>query len=260
MNFGSILAAATLLFCSSCVAAPAAPKRPTGGVDLQAKAQLLDKYSKTYAKKDELVNLRKETLAMGGKAVPGLIEVMKSGKFPDKNRWMATFLLGQIMGEKSAPFISKFVMHPHWVMRMAGLKTLLALKQRDYAPLYAGALQDESFIVRLQALENIQKMNITKQAPHVWAMLYDKRNYYQSKRSGPKRANIIKSVIRTVGDLKFDKAKEPLLKMTQKDKYNDIFEDMDYALAKITGKESPKGNRNVKRNFWQRQLMSTATL
>ncbi len=241
------------------IAAPAAPQRPSGGIDLQAKAQLLEKYGKTYASKEDLVKLRKETLSMGGKAVPGLIEVMKSAKYPDKNRWMATFLLGQIMGDKSAPFISKFVMHPHWVMRMAGLKTLLALKQRDYAPLYAGALQDESFIVRLQALENIKKLNISKHAAHVWAMLYDKRNYYQNKK-GAKRANIIKSVIRTVGDLKFDKAKEPLMKMAQKDKYNDIFEDMDYALVKITGKESPKGNRNVKRTFWQRQLMASAKI
>ena len=76
--------------------------------------------------KKSLANLKQETLKYSGKSVSAaLIEVMKNGKYPDKNRWVATFLLGQIMGEKSAPFIAKFFKHPSWVMRMASLKTML---------------------------------------------------------------------------------------------------------------------------------------
>lgn len=234
----------------------AAPKShpTTDQKSKDSKNLLLDKYAKTTLDKKQLSELKKETLALGGKSVPALIEVMKSSKYPDKTRWMATFLLGQIMGDKAAPFIAKFVMHPHWVMRMAGLKTLLALKQDAYASLYVGALKDESFIVRLQALENIQKLKLDKYAPYVWAMLYDKRNYYQNKK-GHKRSNIVKSIIKTVGDLKFDKAKEPLFKMVQKEKYKDIFEEVDYALSKITAQNSPKGDMKVKKIFWQRMAL-----
>ncbi len=224
------------------------------------KAALLNKYMVNYTDKAQIAMLKSETLKQGGQSVEALIEVMKNGKYPDKNRWMATFLLGQIMGEKSAPFLSKFLQHPHWVMRMASLKTMLALKQKSYGRQYATLLKDDSFIVRSQALDNIRSLKTAEAAPQVWAMLYDKKNYYQPTMNGKplkaKRSNIIKNVILTVGDLKFEKARLPLIKMIQKDRYNDIFNEMDMSLMKITGLTSPK-EQSKKRIFWQRMALST---
>lgn len=226
----------------------------------EVKNALLQKYMIDYKDKNQMASLKSETLKQGGKSVEALIEVMKNAKYPDKNRWVATFLLGQIMGEKSAPFLAKFLQHPHWVMRMASLKTMLALKQTQYSGQYAALLKDDSFIVRSQALDNIRSLKVKERAPQVWAMLYDKKNYYQPTVNGKplkaKRSNIIKNVILTVGDLKFEKAKAPLLKMIQKDRYNDIFNEMDQSLVKITGLNSPKGDAKVKRIFWQRTAMS----
>jgi hypothetical protein len=227
----------------------------------EVKQALLQKYMIEYPDKNQIAALKSETLKHGGQSVEALIEVMKNGKYPDKNRWVATFLLGQIMGDKSAPFLAKFLRHPHWVMRMASLKTLLALKQEEYGSHYAMLLNDDSFIVRSQALENIRALKIKKNAPEVWAMLYDKKNYYQPTLNGKalnsKRSNIIKSVILTVGELQFEKAREALLKMIQKDKYNDIFNEVDVALSKITGKRSPDGDIKLKRTFWQRMALNT---
>lgn len=203
-----ILLLASLVFCLSAEASI------NGNA---VKDELLQKYMVNYSDKNQMASLKTETLKYGGKSVEALIEVMKNGKYPDKNRWVATFLLGQIMGEKSAPFLSKFLKHPNWVMRMASLKTMLALKQKDYGTHYAMLLSDDSFIVRAQALENIRALKLTRSAPQVWAMLYDKKNYYQPTLNGKelktKRSNIIKSVIATIGDLQFNAAKEPLLKM-----------------------------------------------
>lgn len=227
----------------------------------EVKEMLLQKYMINYSDKNQIANLKNETLKHGGQSVEALIEVMKNGKYPDKNRWVATFLLGQIMGEKSAPFLAKFLKHPNWVMRMASLKTMLALKQKDYGSHYAMCLSDDSFIVRSQALENIRALKITKSAPQVWAMLYDKKNYYQPTLNGKelktKRSNIIKTVISTVGDLNFAEAKAPLLKMIQKDRYNDIFNEMDQSLTKITGQKSPASDMKTKRIFWQRMALNT---
>lgn len=227
----------------------------------EVKDALLKKYMINYSDKNQIAALKAETLKHSGQSVEALIEVMKNGKYPDKNRWVATFLLGQIMGNKSAPFLAKFLKHPNWVMRMASLKTMLALKQQDYGNHYAMLLKDDSFIVRSQALDNIRTLKIAKSAPQVWEMLYDKKNYYQPTINGKalktKRSNIIKSVILTVGDLKFEKAKGPLIKMIQKDKYNDIFNEMDQALVKITGQNSPKGDGKAKRIFWQRMALNT---
>lgn len=225
--------------------------------NVEVKKVLLDKYMQNYTDKAAMAILKAETLKHGGKSVEALIEVMKNGKYPDKNRWVATFLLGQIMGEKSSPFLVKFLQHPHWVMRMASLKTMLALKQKKYSNEYAKLLKDESFIVRSQALDNLRLLDAKEHAPQVWEMLYDKKNYYRPTLNGKelnaKRSNIIKNVITTVGEMKFEKAKEPLLKMVQKDRYNDIFPEMDKSLALITGVKSPNGDLKAKRVFWQRQ-------
>lgn len=226
----------------------------------EVKTALLQKYSVNYNDKMQLAQLKSETLKHGGQSVEALIEVMKNAKYPDKNRWMATFLLGQIMGDKSAPFLAKFLKHPHWVMRMASLKTMLALKQTTYSRHYASLLNDDSFIVRSQALDNIRTLKTTDVAPQVWAMLYDKKNYYQPTMNGKtlktKRSNIIKNVILTIGDLKFEKAKDPLIKMIQKDRYNDIFPEIDKSLSKITGQNSPNGDMKKKRVFWQRMALN----
>ena len=138
---------------------------------------------------------------------------------------------------------------------------MLALKQRGYSQQYASLLKDDSFIVRAQALDNIRTLKTVDAAPQVWAMLYDKKNYYQPTMNGKalkaKRSNIIKSVITTVGELKFEKARQPLLKMIQKERYNDIFPEMDASLAKITGQKSPNGDMSKKRIFWQRMALNT---
>lgn len=228
------------------------------------KDDLLSKYRINYADKKKFSDLKVETLKHGEQSVSALIEVMKNGNYPDKNRWVATFLLGQIAGEKSAPFLAKFLKHPSWVMRMASLKTMLALKQKNYGSQYAALLSDDSFIVRSQALDNIRILKLSKSAPQVWAMLYDKKNYYQPSLNGKslksKRTNIIKLVIATIGDLKFDEAKLPLIKMIQKDKYNDIFNEMDQTLTKITGLKSPSTDEKSKRIFWQRTGLTASTI
>ena len=142
---------------------------------------------------------------------------------------------------------------------MASLKTLLALKEKKYSNLYGQALKDNSFIVRKQALDNIRLLDAKEQAPVVWSMLYDKRNYYNPKDGNRKRTNLIKQAIKTVGDLKFEKAKAPLLSMIQKDKYSDIFKEMDYSLTKITGKKSPE-EKNLKLRFWKKIAISEKTI
>ena len=212
-------------------------------------------FLKESTSKREVLKIKEETLKAGKKAVPVLIEVMKRNQYPDKNRWMATFLLGKIAGVKSAPFIAKFTNHPHWIMRMASLKTLQALKQKKYGLLYANSLEDKSLLVRIQALENIKNLQLTKYAPQVWNMLFDKRNYYQVKIKGKetkKRTDIIKNIIKAVGHLKFKKAKNHLLKMAKKERYNDIFKEIDFSLEKITGKKSPHGDTKKKRLYWKR--------
>lgn len=223
-----------------------------------SKKPLLERYKVNYSNAD-LEKLKRDTLKEKFDAVPVLTSVMKDSKFPEKNRWMATFLLGQIMGKKSADFISKFTKHPEWVMRLASYKALLSLNQTQYKGLYAKGLKDSSMIVRFQALENIKQMNIKELAPHVWGMLYDKSNYVGNS-GALKRGSIIKEVVKTIGHLKFEKAKKPMLLMVQKDKYKDIFLELDEALTLISKKTSPKGEAVKKKQFWSKVSLEEATI
>ncbi len=176
----------------------------------------------------QIALLKQDVLNSSGKAVPLLVDVMKSKIYPDASRWLATFLLGRIMGKKSSPFIAKFLNHPSWVLRMAALKTLLALKEKRYSQEYAKALRDNSLLVRTQALDNIVQLKIKNKAPDVWAMLYDKRNYYDQNEKG--KTALIKTVIRAAGDLEFKKALRPLASMIQKKEYEDAYSDIEYSL------------------------------
>ena len=212
---------------------------------------LREKLKKVYDKALEKNRLEQDILKASGKAVPVLIEVMKSDSFPDANRWLATFLLGKIMGKKASPFIVKFTDHPLWTLRMAALKTLLALGDTRYAKDYARALKDDALLVRGQALENIVRLNLKGEAPSVWAMLHDKRNYYDQKKKEGK-THIVKSIIRAVGQLELDPALGTLVSMIQKDEHLDIYPDIEYSLHRITGKKRPSGGIQDRRRYWSR--------
>jgi hypothetical protein len=248
---------ATLLLLVS-LSVPA--KIKTNPVNPSLTVKLEKQFKRNLANK-EMDKLKKHVLKMKGKSVPALINVMKNDTYPDKNRWMATFLLGKIMGKKSAPFISKFSQHPNWVMRMASLKTLHALKQDSYTDVYTRLLKDNSLIVRYQALETVKSLDLKGLSPNVWAMLYDKRNYHVSKKSKTKkRTHIVKKIIKTIGDLEFTKAKKPLLSMIQKKKYRDIHSEIDYALSKITKRKSPKDDLLAKKRFWKKLAISEVVI
>jgi hypothetical protein len=223
------------------------------------KHKLFPSFLKSYKSKAELDGLRNKTIALQGEAVPLLTYVMKSKAFPEKNRWIATFALGEIMGKKAAPFLSKFTQHPNWLLRLASLKSLMSLDQKQYKGIYTRLLSDKAMIVRLQALETIKQFDLKELAPYVWAMLYDDKNYSGSK-GGRKRGEIIRSIIKTIGDLKFDKATKPMLAMIQKKKYRDIHEELDYALSKVTGKASPEGNLSIKKHYWKTESLKLVSL
>ena len=137
---------------------------------------------------------------------------------------------------------------------MAALKTLLVLSDTRYAEHYARALKDDALLVRWQALDNIVRLNLKKQAPSVWAMLYDKRNYYNQKEKQG-RTNIIRSIIRAIGKLGLGPAVGPLVSMMQKDEYLDIYPDIEYSLHRITGRKRPNGGIQARRRYWSQAAL-----
>ena len=183
------------------------------------------------------------------RAVPVLIKVMKEESHTDKKRWLAIFAMGRIMGKKSLKFISKFTRHPNWILRLAGLKTLLDMKDKTSKKHYLNALKDTSLIVRLQALENIRILGIQEYGKDVWQMIFHKHNY-KGKKGQRRRTSIISKVIRAVGDLQYQDVKGDLVRLIQDKKYGELIFDIDYALCKLTRQKSPT-QLQEKLNFWK---------
>jgi len=190
-------------------------------------------------------HIKRKVLSYGAFSVPTLLKVMKEKKYSDKAKWIATFLLGRTAGTKSIGVLTKFTKHPNWVLRLASLRTLFSLNAKNLQVTSSKMLKDKSLLIRNQALDIITTYGFKKESMNVWSMLYDKRNYNKKSTS-----SLVRKIIRSIGSLKFKKALKPLLKMSQKDKYNSLFAEIDYSLSNITGKNSPKGNIKLKKKFW----------
>jgi len=240
-----LIVAVTLLSqLAGAIAAPAPKLSPL------SETQRLERFEKSFRMDGiEPLRLKQMALSLQQKAVPTLIKVMKEAEYPEANRWQATMLLGQVMGKKSAPFIARFAEHPSWMMRVASLKALAALNMKEYQAVYARALKDESLIVRVQGLDNISRLQITELAPHVWNMMYDQTNY-TGQAGKRKRTSIVRSIIRTLGELRYAPAKSALAKLIQKPKYQDLAEDLNFSLESITGTKAPAATLVARRNHW----------
>ena len=217
---------------------------------LFASTSIYKKFSKELSVK-EVKSIREEVLKLGPKAIAQLIKVINNDDYPVKSKWNSIFLIGQVMGDKSIPYLEKLASHKNWMVRLASLKTLTRLQAKSHST-YSKLLDDKAMIVRYQALETVSSLRIKSLSKNVWSMLYDDKNYSASD-SGRKRSELIKKIITVVGDLKFEDAKKPLLKMARSKNYNDIFPAIDYSLAKIMDKESKGSSIEAKRLYWKIQ-------
>ncbi len=228
-------------------------------MSIQPKNSLEQLFADKSGSKDQLAKIKASVFNLKNKAVPTLINVMKSADYPEKSRWWATFLLVKVMGTKAEAFVAKFYKHPAYFMRLASLKALNHLKNTKYKGLYALALKDDSMIVRLQALQNINDLKLTDMAPSVWNMLYDKSNY-NGDMGKLKRGSLIRLAIKTLGDLGFGESKKAMLQMISSKKFEDVHVELDYALEKLTGKKSPSGEFTQKAHFWSRLNLANTSI
>lgn len=208
--------------------------------------------------KKEIVNkshykkIEKEILEAKGKSVPLLIEVMKSAKYPDRNRWLATMSLARLMGKKSLPFIRTFLNHPSWMMRLVSLKVLRMFKDTKSDQAIEKALFDKASLVRIEALDMISKRKRVGDSNKIWKMLFDKKNYYKAKKGKLQVTEVLSRVIEALGEFKDKSVSKGLAKLLQDKKYEGLASKIDLSLSKITGKKSPEAN---KKSYWKKQVL-----
>ena len=220
------------------------------------RTDLLKGFATEYSSDGGVQALKKKVFSGAGQSVPALLHVMKRSDFPIKNRWMATFWLGQIAGKRSANILSKFQDHPDWQMRLAAFKTLQALRSIDKKRSLSKALSDSSLIVRIAGVDAVSYLGIKELAPKLFQMLADKKNYVKSKKNY-KRTAIIGKLVSSLAKLKYEKAKKSFLRMIVKKKYDDIFPQLNLALKELTGNRPLGKTRSEVRAFWNRKLIKS---
>lgn len=118
-------------------------------------------------------SFKKKVYQKGKYAVPTLVKVIKEESAPIQGRWVATFLLGKIMGKAAIPFLQKLLQHPHWAMRLAGLKTLFKVNEQNPIKILKIALEDPSMLVKYEALGLIKDFRIHEMITDVRGMLLE---------------------------------------------------------------------------------------
>lgn len=213
----------------------------------------LDKLYRSEASSSKFFSeLEMKALELSNKAVPVLVKVMKKDVYPEKNRWHATFTLARIMGDKSLPFIKKFLHHPHWMMRLASLKVLRLFKKENITKEVEERLYDKSMFIRLEALDIIGDRKWKGSASAVWKMLHDKKNYHKVKKGKIEKTEVIKAVIKTLGRLEYPTTKKSLVRLLEDKNFKDLTTEIDQSLQKITGLRSPSV-LSQKKQFWSSQ-------
>jgi HEAT repeat protein len=187
---------------------------------------------------NEKTFLQNELIAKGTALVPSLIKVINEKNYSDQGKWLACFYIGKVMGKNATNYLNKLLNHPNWIIRLASLKTLLNLNVKDNGSNYAAKLKDESYLVRLQAIENIKILKLNNYAPKIIEVLTDKRNYSIQK-GKHKRTEIIKSAIRALGELKYVPIEKGLKNMLSKNYNSDIKNDLKKSLTHLSVKNSP---------------------
>ena len=189
-------------------------------------------FNKKVIDKAHIERIKSLLNASPKKNIPVLFSVMKDKKQSEQSRWLATLLIGKALGKKSINYLSKFTSHPDVILRLASLKSLLSLEAKSKREVFEKALFDKSLLVRKEALRAVRLLRLKKSAPSLMKMLLDKNNYYV-KNKKLKRSEIIKEVISTIGDLKYNNAKTMLLKLRSKNGYEDLYPSLDYALSRL---------------------------
>lgn len=226
-----------------------AVQKPAVSSSLAALRQL---YKTQWKRADDFKRLAQQTWGLGSASTPLLLEVMKSPAFPDQNRWVATMSLGKVMGKNASKVLVRFLEHPYWMMKLAALKALTALKVKEPGAVanYEKLLKDNSLVVRSSAVQTMKLLELKQSASHLVTLLQDERNYTQQ--AGQRQStDIIDQTVIILGQWKYDPAKELFKKLMLREDSMTLSYALDYSLEQMTGKNSPRGDLESKKNFWK---------
>jgi HEAT repeat protein len=120
-------------------------------------------------------------LEYGTQAVPALLLVAKNKSASDSERYVAVMGVAKIGGKASAPLLSAFLKDACWMIRNGTLRALTALKHPETAKAVLPLLKDPALVVRLEAIQSVEKLHPEGTPQALLATIEASENYHHGK-------------------------------------------------------------------------------
>jgi HEAT repeat protein len=117
----------------------------------------------------------------GAQAVDPLLRIASDRKNSDPDRYIALMGVAKLGGKTQAPKISGFLKDPSWMLRSACLRVLGAFQEPTTASRILPLLKDPALVVRLEAVQTLEKLKPVGSEEALVAVLRDERNYHAGK-------------------------------------------------------------------------------
>ena len=125
--------------------------------------------------------LRQWDQKYGSKAVSPLLELAAMRSIRDSERYTALMGAAKLGGHASAPLIQPFLKDSSWMLRAGALRALSALRNPQTAASALPLLQDPALVVRLEAVEAVEKLHPAGAPEALVRAIENRDNYHGNK-------------------------------------------------------------------------------
>jgi hypothetical protein len=176
-----------------------------------------------------------------------LVKIMQDEKQPMEVRWRAVTAIGRIGGAESKPEILKALESPQWFMRNAGLVSMVSVDREAAVTWARRLLSDKALMVRVAAVEALERMRDTESNNLLWAKLYATENY-----KGKQSLFIRRKIVESLAKMESRGVEGKFVRLLD-DKDVSLHHPAISALERLTQKKmgTTKDKFSLKREMWQ---------
>ena len=114
----------------------------------------------------------------GVRAVRPLLQIASDQRAEDQNRYVALMGAARIGGYSSAPLLTPYLKDKSWMMRSGALRAISILQNQEVSASVLPLLKDRALVVRVEAVDAVEKLKPAGSVPALLATLDDPMNYH----------------------------------------------------------------------------------
>lgn len=183
----------------------------------------------------------------GPEGYRNLVQIMQDEKQPMEMRWRAVTAIGRIGGVESKPELLKALESPQWFLRNAGLVAMFSVDREEAVKWSRILLSDKALMVRVAAVESLERLRDTTSNNLLWAKLYASENF-----KGKHSLFIRRKIVESLAKLETKGVEAKFVRLLE-DKDESLHRPAITALERLTQKKlgNSKDKFSLKREMWQ---------